>query len=396
MRLVTLLVITLFGGGCRGGWTPVAHSVPLAFRTAKTLPGGLAWFAGETGAIVATADNGLTWAQQTTGLPQRFLSVDFASPMVGWVCGELGAAAQTTDGGNGWSPAAIAGDDLGLGPPDIVAPIATPDDTHAWAIARWADTTVLYHTSDSGVSWTGVRYTDHGYSSPSTLYGLAFSSNLVGWLIASRYNGSSYIPVMLRTVDAGGHWQAFDAPPTPVNSATDPTWEATLQADTPTSVWLHLRDSVTGTGRLFHLSQAAGAWTWGVSVWNARVSTMAFSGSIGIVVGGQTWQTRDGMATVRADANPGGAFLVADMASPTNGFACGPDGTLYRWTPVRWGDADGNGVVDITDACLIAALAVGRMPPPGVSLIAADTNASGQVTIVDAVDALRKAGGLNR
>jgi photosystem II stability/assembly factor-like uncharacterized protein len=325
--------------------------------------------------------------------------VDFATPDVGWIAGEMGDAARTTDGGTWWSPVTITHDELGIGPPDAVNPIAATDATHAWALARWADTSLLYHSSDSGVSWPRVTYTDHGYTSPDTVYGMDFISDSVVWLAATRYNGTAYIPVMLETTNGGATWAAYDAPVTSLNSTSSPAWVVTVQASSATLAWVHVWDTVHSIGVLFQIAQSpsTGTWGWKTWTWNNRVNTIAFSTALsGILVGDATWQTRDGLQTITSAANPAAAGLVAGFSSLYRGFAAGQDGNLYRWTDDNAGDANVDGRVDVSDACLIAALAAGRSKPAAVNADLADADGNGQITYLDAAIALRRAGGLSQ
>lgn len=397
MRQIVILLVAALGGACRGHWTPTSHPVAASWRSVHSQPGGLAWAAGDGGQVCATIDGGGTWLPQITPLANSLLSVDFASPMVGWVSGVGGGAARTEDGGDGWLQVPIANDDLGLGPPDSISPISAPDETHAWALGRWADATFLYHTANSGVSWSRVTYTDHGYSSPNTLYTIAFTSDAGGWLVGSRIVNGNYIPVVLRTTDGGATWQAFDAPSTPLNIPSDPAWEVAIQAVSTRRVWLHIWDTVNSRGFVFRLNLVSppNAWNWAAWSWNSRVREIYFTDlAHGIMVGDSTWETPDAFATIHRTTVPGAGPLCADFASPGEGCAAGPDGALYRWTPDLWGDANQDGKVDLLDACIIADMAAGGTPDPSVSRMLSDVNGDGLVTVADAVRAVRIAGGL--
>ncbi|HEY3413959.1 MAG TPA: YCF48-related protein [Armatimonadota bacterium] len=397
MRQIIMLILAAMGGGCQGHWAPAAHPAPAAWRTVRARPGGLGWAAGDAGLVFATVDGGSTWTPQSTPLANSILSVDFGSALVGWVSGVNGDAARTADGGASWVQMPIAKDDLGIGPPDSISPIVSPDEAHAWALARWLDTTVLYHTANAGSSWSTVAYTDHGYASPNTLYGMGLTSDTEGWLVASRLVSGNYIPVLLRTVDGGTTWQPFDAPATQLNGASDPAWEVAIQAVSTGRVWVSVWDTVNSRGNIFRLELTSppNTWTWSVWPWNSRVREISFSGPArGILAGDSTWETPDLFATVHTTTFSGAAPLAADFASQTEGYAAGPDGVLYRWIPDLWGDANQDGRVDVRDACIIADIATGGTPDASVSRVLADVDGDGQVTVADAVRALRIAGGL--
>lgn len=398
MRFALLLILSVLGTAGYGRWAPTGRPVSVPWRAVRALPNGLCWVAGDSGTVYASSDFGQTWTLQLAPTSARLLSVDFSSPNNGWIVGEGGAAAHTFDGGGSWSAVTITHDELGIGPPDAIAPVSAADDTHSWALARWGDTSLLYHSSDSGVTWLKANYSDHGYYSPGTVYGMAFSSDTAGWLVASRFDGVNYLPVLLRTTNGGAAWTAFDAPPTLVNSGSDPAWIVSVQAYSPTVAWLHVWDTVHLTGVLFQLSQNVGngLWTWKSWLWNNRISRIAFnSPTAGILVGDATWQTKDGLVSNSQSANPGAAYLVADFSSAFRGFAGAPDGSLYKWAPDNAGDADLSGRVDLVDAAIVAKLAAGRTIPASVSADLADADGDGQITIADAAIVLRRASGLS-
>lgn len=399
MRLALLLILLAHGSAGYGHWTPLGRPVATPWRAVRALPNGLCWIAGDNGTIFASSSFGQSWTPQLSGISDRLLNIDFISPTIGWVAGESGDAALTIDAGDGWSPVTITHDELGIGPPDAISALDATDATHAWALARWSDTTILYHTSDLGVTWPRISYTDHGYLAPATVYGMGFVSDGAGWLAAGRFNGTNYIPVLLRTTNGGTTWTAFDAPATQVNTPSDPAWVVCVQAFSSTLVWVHVWDPVHATGVLFQLAQtqSSGAWAWKSWTWNSRVNRIAFSDALhGIIVGDSTWQTGDGLTTISTSANPGAASLVAGFSSPYRGYAGGPDGSLYRWLPDNAGDANADGRINIVDACMLAATVAGRPAPSAMLFDLADADGDGQITITDAAVALRKAGGLSQ
>jgi hypothetical protein len=391
------MCLALCAGASRGHWTLISHPVTTPLRAVRALPNGLAWVAGDAGVVYGTTDSGTTWYRQTTRFQNGLLSIDFASAAVGCVSGQNGDSARTTDGGAYWTHMVVPGDDLGIGPPDSVAPILSPDETNTWALARWNDATVLYHSTSGGVSWELVPHTNHGYASPNTVYGMCLTSSSEGWLASGRISGAQYIPVLLRTIDAGLTWQAFDAPATPVNSPSNPAWQVAIKAVSPSRVLAQYWDATRSVGSLFHLARnaATGAWSWSSWPWVARVQSIAVSGQSGaILVGDATWETRNGFTTVHRTENPGGLAMAADFLTTGAGYGVAPDGSIYRWTPNRAGDVNMDGVVDLVDACRIAVMVSEGTPVTADRLWVADVTGEGQITLADAAAALRLAGGL--
>jgi len=60
------------------------------------------WAVGNSGAIWATSDGGVTWTAQKSGVKTGLLAVCFVSAQQGWVVGEDNVVLKTADGGTTW------------------------------------------------------------------------------------------------------------------------------------------------------------------------------------------------------------------------------------------------------------------------------------------------------
>lgn len=63
-----------------------------------------AWIVGEFGIVMASADGGATWQQQTAPIESTLFGVYFADPKRGWAVGIDSMILQTEDGGVTWTP----------------------------------------------------------------------------------------------------------------------------------------------------------------------------------------------------------------------------------------------------------------------------------------------------
>ncbi len=92
------------------------------------------WAAGDGGAIVHTADGGVTWKRQTSGVPHILMDVDFVDNLQGWVVGfdrSTGSSVvlSTLDGGATWNEQARI-------PSEGIRALFVLDAEHAWAVGE--------------------------------------------------------------------------------------------------------------------------------------------------------------------------------------------------------------------------------------------------------------------
>jgi len=112
-------------------------------------PGGtVLWRLRAGGKIERSADRGITWARQNSGVKLELLAGSAPSDAVCWLVGRAGAILRTTDGGGHWSKVVspITGD---------VAGIRAEDAQHATIFD--AGNNARFITSDGGATWTSAK-----------------------------------------------------------------------------------------------------------------------------------------------------------------------------------------------------------------------------------------------
>lgn len=112
-------------------------------------PGGtVLWRLRGKGRIERSADRGITWSRQNSGVMLELLAGSAPSDEVCWVVGRRGTILRTTDGGGHWNKAVspIAGDAGGIRAVDAMhATIFDGNGRESFA------------TNDGGVTWTPVK-----------------------------------------------------------------------------------------------------------------------------------------------------------------------------------------------------------------------------------------------
>ena len=121
---------------------------------------------GDTGSIVFSEDDGVTWEEINTGLTTSFYDVD-VSGETAMVVGDGGQMRRSTDGGATWLSVS------GVTSNDIHAVDFVDEDT-GWFVG---DKGVLYKTTSSGGTWTQTASKTN-----QTLYDVSMYSTSVGWL----------------------------------------------------------------------------------------------------------------------------------------------------------------------------------------------------------------------
>jgi predicted esterase len=95
--------------------TAIDHPVSAEWwNGVAALPGGRFWIVGDGGAILASSDDGVTWAAQTSGTTENLYAVHFADALHGAAVGRRGTVVVTADGGATWTPRPL-GEDVYVG-----------------------------------------------------------------------------------------------------------------------------------------------------------------------------------------------------------------------------------------------------------------------------------------
>lgn len=161
-------------------------SVSAEFRDVHFFDAKRGWAVGDRGAILATSDGGVSWAEQFSSTQDALQGVHFANPKRGWVVGDGGVILTTDDGGKSWT-AQLTGTSNGLNGIHFL------DEERGWVVG--ADGTVL-RTDNGGTNW---QVTPSGVQ--GSLYGLHFVDEKNGWVVGES-------GTILHTEDGGASWQS--------------------------------------------------------------------------------------------------------------------------------------------------------------------------------------------
>jgi photosystem II stability/assembly factor-like uncharacterized protein len=255
------------------------------FHGVAVAPGGLnCWVATiESTGMHHTEDFGNNWESQYIPTTRDFFDVFFLDSQNGWTCGRGGDIWHTTNGGDTWVR-------QNLGGPKYASRIQFLDPAHGWSSGGAA---IMLHTADSGYTWRGLFLRNPPYPADTVDFqGVSFADTLHGWLAAGRYpEGDSF---------TGGQGYIVG-----------------LVADADTFiVSLQRRDTVYDFFDVKFVD-ALNGWVVG-----GNDLTMAAA----------VFHTTDGGASWVQQNVPIGARLLraVDFASPTQGWACGRNGTIIH------------------------------------------------------------------
>lgn len=203
-------------------WTNQGLETPIDARVGPTVSdltfvdAQHGWGVGRKGAIVATADGGLTWIRQDSGTTLDLSSVSFCDTLHGWALGsadvygsDTQALLVTTNGGITWTPQDPntdypLHDVCAIDPSQAVAVGAYYFNGHA----------IVMRTTDGGSSWQQTletTVTDPSYER-TVLLSVDFADATHGWAVgehdtlAGGQRGSVYV-----TTDGGATWTMQDA-----------------------------------------------------------------------------------------------------------------------------------------------------------------------------------------
>jgi photosystem II stability/assembly factor-like uncharacterized protein len=294
------------------------------------------WAVGYSGTIVHTADGGEHWTTQSSGTTAPLASVSFADAQHGWAVGgsfDDGITLATTDGGQTWAPQMT---------PTVAQlfAVTSTDPSHAWIGGAGGS---LLFTDDGGATWN-PRYLD-GSSSPS-FRGLVFVDALHGWAV--DLNGKIGV-----TTNGGDSWQDD----TPVDSQ----YGQMAIAGGATRLWV-----VGQNGLILSRPVASdGSWAAQTSGTEGTLHTIA-SRSAGTALagggGGTLLATHDGGTTWTARSS-GPVFQIQEIAftDATHGWLVGKAETTSD--ALVYGSVDGgatwqrqllDGAMNWLDGCAFA------------------------------------------
>ncbi|HZD68301.1 MAG TPA: hypothetical protein VFA45_05080 [Actinomycetes bacterium] len=321
--------------------TPAAPTTTLPLGHVKRLNGvqaigGTATaFAVGTGTILATSNDGRTWARVWQGA-QELDGVDFVSTRTGWALGE-GILLGTIDGGQHWRQ---------LGEPRVgpLRQVHFASRTQGWGVAGGSDRSVdgpqghttLVHTTDGGRTWTAL-------AAPAPPQSVCFTASNDGWLTS----GTS----VWRSTDGGHRWRpSFTLP---VSADGLPSF-AELQCAQPGAAWVRFDAGDSAAGHipyaLYTSSDGGAHWRGVLAESGTLASTLRLPGGPGSYPGpfsaidpqrafllsptpaaeatGAVLVSQGGSRLLRRPDLPGTTLFMprsVSFASATRGWAVGAD-----------------------------------------------------------------------
>ena len=286
------VAIVLLAAGTVVQAEEVLHGVAVA-------PGGSdAWVVTiESTAMYHSGDFGNSWQSQPIPTTRDFFDVFFLDSQNGWTCGRAGDIWHTTNGGDSWYRQNLAG-------PKYASRIQFFDAAHGWSSGGAA---IMLYTADGGETWRGLFLRNPPYPADTVDFqGVSFADTIHGWLAAGRYpEGDSYTRGQGYIVGLVADADSF-------------------------IVSLQRKDSVYD---FFDVKFVDALNGWVVGGDDRTMAAVVF-------------HTTDGGAEWTEQSVPSGARLLraVKFASPTQGWACGRNGTI-----IHTSDAGANWEQQATD-----------------------------------------------
>jgi photosystem II stability/assembly factor-like uncharacterized protein len=281
---------------------------------AQARGGGVAWIAGEDGALLQTTNGGADWRLHRIDVAADLRALRL-SGSAGWVAGDDGVVARTTDDGATWTlqQSGVHG---------ALRAIAVFDADHAWLAG---DGGLVLRTSDGGASWQGAQAGTahlHAVHFLDLLHGLAVGDG--GAILASADGGATWTAQAnaaardlraLSFVDAVDGWAAGDAGTLLHTTDGGATWtdqsDASLGALHAVAFRSASEGYVAGADGLLARTADGGA-TWTIQATEARATLRALA----LPADGAAWAAGDASAVVQAaPAAPGEPAVVLPAAS---------------------------------------------------------------------------------
>lgn len=233
--------------------------------------------------IYHTGDFGANWQSQTADVYRDYFDVFFLDDENGWICGRGGVVWNTTDGGDTWTRQNLAG-------PKFATRIQFTDANHGWVAGGEA---IILRTTDGGAAWQMSILRNPPYPGDTVdFYGISFVDSMRGWVAAGRFpEGDSF---------KGGQGYIV---------------KLTVGGDTLADV-LQRKDTVNDFFDVKFVDTLTG-WV---------------AGGNDITMGAAVFHTTDGGASWVEQGVPAGAHLLraVKFVSPTQGWACGRNGTIIH------------------------------------------------------------------
>ncbi len=156
--------------------------------------GNNTWFAGHSGLIIHTSDEGLTWRSQSNPPSNSVYSVKFVNEMTGFAAAMEGGFFKTTDGGVNWDYSCIYSDLTSYN----VNEIYFVNENVGYAAQSYGKAT---KTTDGGLTWQTIISDTTSVSTSN--YAVHFINENLGFIVGRM---SSDNDIIYKTTNGGSSW----------------------------------------------------------------------------------------------------------------------------------------------------------------------------------------------
>ncbi len=155
-------------------------------------------------------DHVLTWRPTVARTARRYDDIWFVTTEVGWAVNSDGHILKTTDGGASWEQQFHVTAENGANV--WLRCIGFATENRGW-VGTTAGANRLYDTLDGGATWSPV--TNLPAEAPSAICGLSVVSESVVYAAGTNFPFPRFPrpPRMMKTVDGGANWTAWDMRP---------------------------------------------------------------------------------------------------------------------------------------------------------------------------------------
>jgi photosystem II stability/assembly factor-like uncharacterized protein len=318
---VILSCITSFG---QGDWEKIKTPTDYNLLKVCYFDSLHCWVAGDSGVIMFSSDQGVTWEIQNSGVSNYIHDIFFLNDSLGWaVAFELenfnlrSKILSTSNGGQNWQVANYRALNI------ILNTIFFQDTLNGWI---GGDPFELSFTNDGGLSWSPANV-DTGSFAYFPINKIRFSSSMFGFAVGGAIDVAG---VVWRTNDAGASWKAYGIAPDKFDDFIflDSTTVLSLSADIeryyPIGVlkfdlqknfWTY--NELNKYGRITSLSRRTNEEVWG---------TLGCDTSF--IVSKDTGKTWDFIPT-----NDSLCIFAIGFSDSLNGIAVGEAGYIFKYVP---------------------------------------------------------------
>jgi len=283
------------------------------------------WMVGDSGSVMHSDDQDLTWQSQESGTVSDLRSVYFIDKNTGWIAGDYNTVLKTANGGEAWLPLAF---------PDIVRTKLTTiyfiDEKNGYISGFIFNTNDNYsiesggriwHTADAGQTWTVQTAVI-----PWVIFSVQFFDQYEGWAITTDSGA-------LHTTDGGNDWVSVPVPTHPDTFGMALSNMFFLNNEKGWVSGLNVGASPYPGLAIYHTSDCGVTWKAQASLRTSMINSIFFidekrgwaAGSDGIFCtgnGGDTWNIQHEDVYIR-DIH----FVTAE-----NGWALSSRGDIFKYT----------------------------------------------------------------